>query len=85
MHSKSPLLDELAKRVNHNLQADSTDIEDDDDDYSSDEDELDDELPLWIKLHKTFVNSLFILNEKYTLLCLLQFCFEVGSKTKFLV
>ena len=46
MHSKSPLLDELAKRVNHNLQADSTGIEDDDDDYSSDEDELDDELPI---------------------------------------
>ena len=85
MHSKSPLLDELAKRVNHNLQADNTDIEDDDDDYSSDEDELDDELPIWIRLRKTFVNSLFILNEKYTLLCLLQFCFEVGSKTTFLV
>ena len=46
MHLKSPLPDELVKRVNHNLQADNTDPEDDDDDYSSDEDEFDDELPI---------------------------------------
>ena len=36
------------------------DIEDDDDDYSSDEVEYDDELTAWIKLHETFINSLFI-------------------------
>ena len=46
MHSKSPLPDELVKRVNHNLQADNTDPEDNDDDYSSDEDEFDDELSI---------------------------------------
>ena len=40
MHSKSPLPDELVKRVNQNLQADDTDSEDNDDDYSSDEDEF---------------------------------------------
>ena len=40
MYSKSPLPDELVKRVNHNLQVDNADSEDDDDDYSSDEDEL---------------------------------------------
>ena len=39
MHSKSPLLDEL-----DNLQADNKDIEEDYDDYSSDEDKFDDEL-----------------------------------------
>ena len=44
MHSKSPLPDDLVKRVNHNLQADNTDPEDDDDDYSNDEDEFDDKL-----------------------------------------
>ena len=44
MDSKSPLLDELVKRVNNNLEADNTDTEDDSDDYSSDEDEFDDEL-----------------------------------------
>ena len=36
---KIPLPDELVKRVNRNLQADNTDSEDDEDDYSSDEDE----------------------------------------------
>ena len=46
MHSKSPLPDELVKRVNYNLQVDNTDPEDDDDDYSSDEDEFDDKLPI---------------------------------------
>ena len=46
MHSKSPLLDELVKQVNNNLQADNTDIEDNNDNYSSDEDEFDDELPI---------------------------------------
>ena len=46
MHSKSPLLDELVKQVNNNLQADNTDIEDNSDNYSSDEDEFDDELPI---------------------------------------
>ena len=46
MHLKSPLPDELVKRVNHNLQADNTDPEDNDDDYSSDEDEFDDELSI---------------------------------------
>ena len=60
IHSKSPLLGELVKRVSCNLQTDNTDIEDDDDDYSSDEDEFDDELGIWMKLHETFVNSLFI-------------------------
>ena len=45
MYSKSPLLDELVKRVKQNLQADNADIEDDDDDYFSEEDEFDDELP----------------------------------------
>ena len=39
MHSKSHLLDEL-----DNLQADNKDIEEDYDDYSSDEDKFDDEL-----------------------------------------
>ena len=46
IHSKPPLLDELVKRVNRNLQADNTDIEDDDDDYSIDDNEFDDELPI---------------------------------------
>ena len=46
MHSKSPLLDELVKQANHNLQADNTDIEDDKNYYSSGEDEFDDELPI---------------------------------------
>ena len=45
MYSKSPLLDELVKRVKQNLQADNADLEDDDDDYFSEEDEFDDELP----------------------------------------
>ena len=60
MHSKSPLPDELVKRVNYNLQADNADPEDDDDDCSSDEGDLDNELSIWIKLYKAFVNSLFI-------------------------
>ena len=34
------------KQVNHNLQADNTDPEDDDDYQSSDEEEFDDELPI---------------------------------------
>ena len=46
MHSKSPLPDELVKRVDHILQADNTNPEDDDDDYSNDEDEFDDEQPI---------------------------------------
>ena len=46
INSKSPLPDELVKRVSHNLQADSTDPEDDNDDYSSDMNEFDDELPI---------------------------------------
>ena len=45
MHSKSSLLDELVKRVNRNVQADHTDIEDDNGDYSSDEEEFNDGLP----------------------------------------
>ena len=45
MHSKSALLYELVKWVNHNLQLDNTDPGDDDDDYSGDENEFDDELP----------------------------------------
>ena len=60
MHSKSPLLDELVERVNRNHQGDNTNSEDDDGDYSSDEDEFDDELPICIKLHETFVHSFFI-------------------------
>ena len=60
MDSKSPLLDEPVKRVNHNLQLDNTETDDDYDDYSSNEDELDDEVPIWIKLYEKFVNSLFI-------------------------
>ena len=63
MHSKSSLLDELVKRVNRNVQADHTDIEDDNGDYTSDEEEFNDGLPKWIKLHKTFVHSLFILKK----------------------
>ena len=55
MYSKSSLLDELVKRVKENLQADNADTEDDDDDYFSEENEFDDELPIWIK----FGNSLF--------------------------
>lgn len=46
MHSKSPLLDELEKRVNRNLQADNTAIEDNNASYSSDEVEFDYELPI---------------------------------------
>ena len=46
MHSKSHLLDELVKRVNHNFQADNKDNEDDDDNYSSYEDECVDKLPI---------------------------------------
>ena len=46
------------KWVNHNLQADNTLTEYDDDDYSIDEVELHVEMPIWIKLHKTFINSL---------------------------
>ena len=46
MHSKSPLPDELVKRVNYNLQADNADPEDDDDDCSSDEGDLDNELSI---------------------------------------
>ena len=46
MHSKSPVLDELAKGVDRSLQLDNSDIEYDDDDYSSDEDKFDDEQPL---------------------------------------
>ena len=60
MHSKSPLLEELLKWVNQKLKADNTGTEDDNDDYSSDEDEFDDELSIWIKFHNTFVNSFFI-------------------------
>ena len=60
IYSKSSLLDDLVKWVNHNLQTDNTGTEDDDDDYSSHEDEFDAELPNWIKLHETFLNSLFI-------------------------
>ena len=60
MQSKAILLDELVKQVNHNLQVNNTGIADDDDDCSIDEDEFDAELSIWIKLHKTFVNSLFI-------------------------
>ena len=60
MHSKSPLLEELLKWVNHKLKADNTSTEDDNDDYCSDEDESDDELSIWIKFHNTFVNSFFI-------------------------
>ena len=45
MHSKSSLLDELVKRVNRNVQADHTDIEDDNGDYTSDEEEFNDGLP----------------------------------------
>lgn len=60
MDSKSPLLDEPVKRVNHNLQLDNTEIDDDYDDYSSYEDKFDDEVPIWIKLYEKFVNSLFI-------------------------
>ena len=44
MDSKFPLLDEPVKRVNHNLQLDNTEIDDDNDDYSSNEDEFDDEV-----------------------------------------
>lgn len=43
MDSKFPLLDEPVKRVNHNLQLDNTEIDDDNDD-SSNEDEFDDEV-----------------------------------------
>ena len=46
MHSKSPLLDKLVKRVNQNLQPDNTEIEDDDNVYSSNKDEFDDELSI---------------------------------------
>ena len=46
MDSKFPLLDEPVKRVNHNLQLDNTEIDDDHDDYSSNEDEFDDEAPI---------------------------------------
>ena len=46
MHLKYPLFDELVKPVNHDLQADNTDTEDEDEDYSSDEDVFDDELPI---------------------------------------
>ena len=46
MHSKSLLLDKLVKRVNENLQPDNTEIEDDDNDYSSNKDEFDDELSI---------------------------------------
>ena len=46
MDSKSPLLDEPVKRVNHNLQLDNTEIDDDYDDYSSYEDKFDDEVPI---------------------------------------
>ena len=45
-HSKSPLLDKLVKRVNQNLQPDNTEIEDDDNVYSSNKDEFDDELSI---------------------------------------
>ena len=79
MDSKFPLLDEPVKRVNHNLQLDNTEIDDDHDDYSSNEDEFDDEAPIWIKLYEKFVNSLFILKEKYLLPCLPQFCSEIGN------
>ena len=44
MDSKFPLLDEPVKRVNHNLQLDNTEVDDDNDDYSSNEDEFDDEV-----------------------------------------
>ena len=46
MDSKFPLLDEPVKRVNHNLQLDNTEVDDDNDDYSSNEDEFDDEVPI---------------------------------------
>ena len=42
MHLKSTSLDELVKQVNHNHQADNTNNENDDGDYSSDEDKFDD-------------------------------------------
>ena len=82
---KSLLPDELIKRVNPNFLVDNKDPGNNDDDYSNDEDKFDGELPIWIKLHETFVNSLFIQNEKYILCCLPQFCFEVGNKKWFLV
>ena len=44
VHLKSPLPDELVKRVNHNFKVDNTDPEDDDDNYSSSDNEFDDEL-----------------------------------------
>ena len=37
MHSKSPLPDELVKRVIHNFHSDNTDPKDDDDNYSGDD------------------------------------------------
>ena len=43
---KCSLPDKLVKRVNRNLQVDNADPEDDNDDYSSDEYEYDDELPI---------------------------------------
>ena len=46
MDSKFSLFDEPVKRVNHNLQLDNTEIDDDNDDYSSNEDEFDDEVPI---------------------------------------
>ena len=46
MDSKSPLLDEPVKRVNHSYQLDNTEIDDDYDDYSSNEDEFDNEVPI---------------------------------------
>ena len=67
-----------------NLKADNTDHDDDDDDYFSDEIEIDDELPIWIKLHETFDSSLFISNEKYILPWLYQFCSKFEGKKKFL-
>ena len=45
MHSKFLLIDDLVKQVNHNLQTDNTDIEDGNDNSSSDEDEIDNGLP----------------------------------------
>ena len=46
MHLKCSLPDKLVKRVNRKLQVDNADPEDDSDDYSSDEYEYDDELPI---------------------------------------
>ena len=79
LKSKSIL---IHTRINKNL---DTDIENNNDDYSSDEDEFGDEPSVYIKLHETFINSLFIQNEKDILLCLRQIYSEVGSEASFFV